>query len=494
MRNVFIFFIMLLTTVSVSQPYFNYPIDTLASDQYYNYRAMVKYDNDGFIHVVNTRQYSTQNETREIFYWNNKTGSFLPLQLTNNNVDDNYSSIAFDEDGYTHIGWERRDASNLFQLIYTNNRATGDTFNLPVWITSGGINKATPYMAMGKGDSSVHFAYLTYPMTGTGNAYYRKFNYISNELGPEIVLGQMSPSSENDIQIAIDSNGIVHIVYTTNETFFGGELHYFTNESGTMEEISTGVTATTQYPAITIDKLTNRVLIIYRVEQGSNRVIYLISRELSGNFTNSQAITTGGLGRPSFYRSIDTDNEGNLFVTFQNSVSKAPKGFFLIFGKPGFVFSPPVLIFEDSTSTYIARGNNSVTARGNGLITVSFDPAASRNGTIVSDIMLKTGQVDFSLGIVQNQNIQAGEFLILQNYPNPFNPETEITFQLNKKAMTELSVFDNTGRQITTLVNEILQPGNYSYKFNASGLASGVYFYRLVSGDHSVTKQMILLK
>lgn len=119
---------------------------------------------------MNTRQYSTQNETREIFYWNNKTGSFLPLQLTNNNVDDNYSSIAFDEDGYTHIGWERRDASNLFQLIYTNNRATGDTFNLPVWITSGGINKATPYMAMGKGDSSVHFAYLTYPMTGTGNA------------------------------------------------------------------------------------------------------------------------------------------------------------------------------------------------------------------------------------------------------------------------------------------------------------------------------------
>lgn len=489
--------LLFISVNSYSQPYFNYPIDTIVSDQYYNYRAMVKYDAGGFLHIVNTRQLSTNSATREIFYWTNKSGSFVPFQLTDNNVDDNYGTVGFDQDNNVHIGWAKRDANNQFQLKYTNNIGTADTFNLPVWITTGGMNKATPFMAVGKGDSSVHFAYLTFPTAGTGNAYYRKYNYVSQTLGPEVLLGPMSPTSENDIQIAVDSNGFVHIVYTTNVGFSGGQLTYFTNESGTLTQVSTGVSAVTQYPAITIDKLTNRVLVIYRVDSGTDRRIFLITREQGGSFTSPQSITPTAIGRPSFYRSIDTDESGNLFVTYQNSVAKAPRGFFLVYGKPGFSFSPPVLVFEDSTASYIGRGNNSVTARADGLITVSFDPTASRNGTVASDIMLKTGLVDFTLGLNHVQSEIPDGFSLSQNFPNPFNPVTKIVFEIPvnlKSNFVTLSVFNMLGQEVAELVNTELSPGIYDYEFDASELTSGIYFYRLKVGEQFLTKSMILTK
>lgn len=485
-----------ISATSYSQSYFNYPIDTIVSDEFYNYRAMVKYDANGFLHIVNTRQLGTNSATREIFYWTNKTGSFVPFRLTNNDVDDNYSTVGFDEDNNVHIGWAKRDASNLFQLIYTNNRGAGDTFNIPVWITAGGINKATPYMAVGKGDSSVHFAYLTFPQQGTGNAYYRKYNYISAELGPEVLLGPMSPSSENDIQIAVDSNGYIHIAYVTNENFGSGALRYFTNETGTLTQIPTGINSLATYPAITIDKLSNRVLVIYRIDQGTDRRINLLTRESGGSFSTPQAITPGGIGRPSFYRSIDTDDNGNLFVTFQNSVAKAPRGFFLVYGKPGFSFSLPVLVFEDSTASYISRGNNSVTARGDGLITVSFDPAASRNGTVASDIMLKTGLVDFTLGAGTEPSVVVSDFKLYQNYPNPFNPVTNIRFDIQKQGLVTLKVYDVLGKEVATLVNESLIPGTYNYQLSTDNyqLMSGVYFYKLETNGFYETKRLVLLK
>ncbi len=91
------------------------------------------------------------------------------------------------------------------------------------------------------------------------------------------------------------------------------------------------------------------------------------------------------------------------------------------------------------------------------------------------------------------------EFVLFQNYPNPFNPSTTIKYSipLNGKgetANTKLIVFDILGREVTTLVNQQQQPGNYEVVFNASNLSSGTYFYRLVSGDFSKTMKFILMK
>lgn len=85
-------------------------------------------------------------------------------------------------------------------------------------------------------------------------------------------------------------------------------------------------------------------------------------------------------------------------------------------------------------------------------------------------------------------------FSLGQNYPNPFNPATHIPFSIPASGITTLKLYDVLGREVRTLVNENLQPGSYEVAFDATGLASGVYFYRLQSGQSMTTKRLLLVR
>jgi hypothetical protein len=92
-------------------------------------------------------------------------------------------------------------------------------------------------------------------------------------------------------------------------------------------------------------------------------------------------------------------------------------------------------------------------------------------------------------------------FSLQQNYPNPFNPSTRIQFSIGQEnrrmdqaEKVVLKVFDVLGREVATLVNENLQPGNYEVTFDAAGLPSGVYYYRLTAGGFSSVRKMVLLR
>jgi Secretion system C-terminal sorting domain len=81
-----------------------------------------------------------------------------------------------------------------------------------------------------------------------------------------------------------------------------------------------------------------------------------------------------------------------------------------------------------------------------------------------------------------------------QNYPNPFNPTTQIKYNVAAKGQVTLKVFNLLGQQVATLVNEVQNPGEYSVRFDAKGLGSGVYFYRINAGNFVNTKKMLLLR
>ena len=85
-------------------------------------------------------------------------------------------------------------------------------------------------------------------------------------------------------------------------------------------------------------------------------------------------------------------------------------------------------------------------------------------------------------------------FLHLQNYPNPFNASTTIRFVLPVPGDVQLAVYDLLGRKVRTLKNEYEQAGTHKVTFDASGLSSGVYFYRLQAGNLVETNRMVLLK
>lgn len=86
------------------------------------------------------------------------------------------------------------------------------------------------------------------------------------------------------------------------------------------------------------------------------------------------------------------------------------------------------------------------------------------------------------------------DYSLDQNFPNPFNPTTVISYTIPKDGMVTLKIFDALGREVKTLVNENQTVGRYAVSFDASRLSSGVYFYRLVSGNYVSTKKMLLVK
>ncbi|HXX63313.1 MAG TPA: S8/S53 family peptidase [Bacteroidota bacterium] len=105
--------------------------------------------------------------------------------------------------------------------------------------------------------------------------------------------------------------------------------------------------------------------------------------------------------------------------------------------------------------------------------------------------------VNASLGIltaVVASTSGPARFGLSQNYPNPFNPSTTIQYEIPSRAKVLLEVYNLLGQRVATLVNGDQQPGIHQVQFSASALASGVYFYRLRSGDFVQTRKLVLLR
>jgi hypothetical protein len=98
------------------------------------------------------------------------------------------------------------------------------------------------------------------------------------------------------------------------------------------------------------------------------------------------------------------------------------------------------------------------------------------------------------IGIKQIGSTVPSEYKLYQNYPNPFNPSTNIRYQITNSKFVTLKVFNILGKEIATLVNEKQSAGTYEVTFDGGSLPSGIYFYRLQTGDFSEVKKMVLIK
>ena len=119
------------------------------------------------------------------------------------------------------------------------------------------------------------------------------------------------------------------------------------------------------------------------------------------------------------------------------------------------------------------------------------DMNVATNGFFVylDDVMVKNPN-----GIHQiNSNIPK-TYQLYQNYPNPFNPTTTFKFDLPRRGMVNIVIFNTLGQEVKTLLNEVKDAGSYQYDFDATGLASGTYFYKITTGDFVKTNKMVLVK
>lgn len=140
------------------------------------------------------------------------------------------------------------------------------------------------------------------------------------------------------------------------------------------------------------------------------------------------------------------------------------------------------------------------TVQGNGTTSSPINYTFTDKGLNSGNYQYRLNQKDFNGNFEYHylkNNVLIGlpeKFELSQNYPNPFNPSTKIHFQLPKDGNVKITVFDNSGREATQLVNEFRNAGYFTINFNASSLSSGVYFYELVSGDFKAVKKLVVLK
>ena len=247
--------------------------------------------------------------------------------------------------------------------------------------------------------------------------------------------------------------------------------------------------------------------------------------------------------------SIDASQQGSSVAISSdgNTVITGGPGDFLnegaawIFGRSGGVWAQqgPKLYAEGSTSPILVGKSVAITPDGNtavvsspgangsvgkvwifirnaGVWTKEESPlvgteavGAARQGwsvAISSDAtIIESGPFDNSgagaawffhnptLGIAQSSGVPSA-FTLEQNYPNPFNQSSTFKFQISKPSATKVTVCDMMGREVATLVNELLIPGTYTVDFDGSNCAGGTYFYRLETDGSMKIKKMVLVK
>ncbi|MCI0448505.1 MAG: SBBP repeat-containing protein [Chlorobi bacterium] len=167
-----------------------------------------------------------------------------------------------------------------------------------------------------------------------------------------------------------------------------------------------------------------------------------------------------------------------------------------------------IYIYVTGQSTGVGTSNDFLTVRysefGNQLWANRFNGPANGNDAAYSisvrenyPIIYAAGSFANDYGIVGITEERPGDVItsgISKSYPNPFNPETRISFNVERESNVKIEVFDILGRTVATLVDKKLNSGYHSVSWNASGLNSGVYFYRIVTDYASETKKLVLVK
>ncbi len=145
-------------------------------------------------------------------------------------------------------------------------------------------------------------------------------------------------------------------------------------------------------------------------------------------------------------------------------------------------------------SSTSSKGRMSTGVNQNNMSILAFSDGRNDVNGIYAQNINYNGTFGPVTGIINSGNMNPDKFVLFQNYPNPFNPATSIKYQVESIRFIKLAVYDILGKEVTTLVNEKQSPGIYEVTFSGEKYSSGVYFYKLVTGDFSEVKKMLLIK
>jgi hypothetical protein len=197
-----------------------------------------------------------------------------------------------------------------------------------------------------------------------------------------------------------------------------------------------------------------------------NLDVYFIDNKIFLNWTASSEISNQGY---IIKRSFEIDGDYVVVASYDDNDSLKSKGY----------------IYKQNQYSYCDENISPGTVYWYKIITVSIDSIYNEYGPIYANIVATD---------INRENSFPNLIPLIYNYPNPFNYSTKFKITMNEPAFVTLTIYNEVGQEVITLVAKKLPPGNHHFIWNAFDLSSSIYFYRLKAGINVNTGKMILLK
>ncbi|MCU0332412.1 MAG: T9SS type A sorting domain-containing protein [Ignavibacteriaceae bacterium] len=403
-------------------------------------------------------------------------------------------SVALSADGNTAIVGGIGDNTNA-GAVWVFTRSGG------VWSQQG--NKLVGTGAVGNAQQSVvslsadgntaivggfrdnNFAGAVWIFTRSGNVW--------SQQGSKLVVTDAIGSARFGISVDLSSDGNTAIIGGHTDNANAGAAWIFTRSGNTWTSqtklIGSGAIGNARFGrSVSISSDGNTAIVGGYEDDASKGAVWVFTR--SGSTWTQQGnklVGTGAIGNASQGFSISLSGDGNTA---------------LVGGIDDNAFAGATWVFMRSGGVWSQLGNKLIgsDAVGNANQGGAVAIAPDGNTAIVGGIADNTNTgaawvfVPGTTSVQQTSNETPMSFLLNQNYPNPFNPSTVISYQLPVSGNTTLKIYDVLGNEVATLVNEEQSAGNYEVDFDATGLSSGLYFYKLQSDNFVETKKMLLMK
>jgi len=428
-------------------------------------------------------KYNTSGDQQwEVHYYGPNYGTSLPVP----------EAIAVDGSGNVYAtGWIN-DASQTERKYATVKYSANGVYiwaqiysGFGAWNTSSAIaiDNSGNIFVTGSGLLFNHLIYLTVKYSPSGN-----FQWASAYEGP--TNGDNSATS-----IAVDGSGNSYVTgqsMGTDSYFHCATVKY--NSSGAQQWASryNGPGNENDNAARVVFK--NGHVYVGGTSAGVSSGKDYLAIKYTANGDELWNATYNGPGGDDIGKDITVDDYGIVYVTGKSAAGVHTRISTVRFNSNGTqqwvqYYSTQCTGNRDEGAYSIALGPNN----GNGVVVVAGEVTHNDNQCNNDDFcIIKYSQT--GIGITPISGNIPDKYSLEQNYPNPFNPSTKISFDILKTGFTELTIYDLLGNKIQTLVNESLNQGSYEINFDAGSLSSGVYFYKLTSGDFAKTQKMMLIK
>ncbi|HEY6952442.1 MAG TPA: T9SS type A sorting domain-containing protein [Bacteroidota bacterium] len=309
----------------------------------------------------------------------------------------------------------------------------------------------------------------------------------------------------------IDENGMQHLATSQYGSSFPTLI--FTKPVGSGWTLDTAGFQSTNYSytsSMTSDKHGSLYVSGYYFNGATQVNAKVMKRPLAGGTWVPD--TSGIPPSVNYFSQMGTDKNGNIFAVAGSSLYRhtgstwstvpLPSPVTTNFYSPGkFSFDSSGALFVSFTNFQGGRGVYFTSDSGTTWTYAGLDSIYVNKLISYGDSTFAT--TDAGLYILTRQGAATGiagsgavpaAYALFQNYPNPFNPTTTITFSIAKFSIVNLKIYDLLGREVATLANGAMSAGLHEVTFDASKLASGVYFYQLRAGDFVSTRKLLLLK